>query len=326
MRDNMEKAYRIITVIDEELLKLHHASVEGGAYSHFNFKQALKMLNDEFLKHGFDEYAKIKASQYVNVFYDLCNTEAECCFVRTLSFSPETKDLETEYITYDLIKHENKKEILRPKATPELLKFYSEQVYPELETKKLYWLCKFEYLVQKCKVTTFERVDAEKQFVEEEFDKVLRHIVLSKYILNKEEKFDNYFKIDINFVMNYRLSYEEYIQQLLQEKMLNLDSKMEDKSQNDEFDFQSTIEKLIPKCISRDQEGRLRDFLSNGRTKDSLINITGTLKDFHEILMEAKEHIPIKFTASWYDLICNNFTFKGKNIPKTSISNYKNAR
>ncbi|NCB68261.1 MAG: hypothetical protein EOM47_05370 [Bacteroidia bacterium] len=79
----MEQVYKIIDIIDDELLKLHHASTEGGAYSHFNFKQALKMLNDEFLKHGMNDYAKIKASQYVNVFYDLCNTEAECCFVRS---------------------------------------------------------------------------------------------------------------------------------------------------------------------------------------------------------------------------------------------------
>lgn len=322
----MEQVYKIIDIIDDELLKLHHASTEGGAYSHFNFKQALKMLNDEFLKHGMNDYAKIKASQYVNVFYDLCNTEAECCFVRTLSFSPETKDLETEYITYDLIKHENKKEILRPKATPELLKFHSEHVYPELETKKLYWLCKFEYLVQKCKVTTFERVDAEKQFVEEEFDKVLRHIVLSKYILTREDKFDNYFKIDINFVMKHRLSFEEYIQQLLQEKMLNLDSKEEAKPQNDEFVFQSAIEKFIPKCISVIQEEELKYFIIHGKTKNNPINITGKLSDFYSIFVEIKDHIPTKYFPSKYDIICNNFTHLGNDIPKTSLSNYINPK
>lgn len=321
----MNKIDKLIEIIDDELLKLHQSSKAGAKYSHFNFKQALQSLNNEFLKYGYNDYTKIKASQYVNVFYDLCNSEAECCFVRTLSFNPDTKDLETEYITYDLIKHENKKEILRPKATPELLKFYSEQVYPEKETKKLLWLCKFEYLIQNCDVS-YERVDSEKQFVGDEFDQVLRHIVLSKYILTREDKFDNYFKIDINFVMKHRLSFEEYIQQLQQEKMLNLDSKKEAKPQNDEFVFQSAIEKFIPKCISVIQEEELKYFIIHGKTKNNPINITGKLSDFYSIFVEIKDHIPTKYFPSKYDIICNNFTHLGNDIPKTSLSNYINPK
>lgn len=322
----MEQVYKIIDIIDDELLKLHQASTKTGAkYSHFNFKQALQSLNNEFLKHGMNDYTKIKASQYINVFHDLCNTEAECCFYRTISFDPISKELETEHFTHDLIKHTNEKKTINSICPPELLKFHSEKVYPEKETKKLLWLCKFEYLIQNCDVS-YERVDAEKQFVGDEFDQALRHIVLSKYILTREDKFDNYFKIDINFVMKHRLSFEEYIQQLLQEKMLNLDSKKEAKPQNDEFDFQSAIEKFIPQCISVIQEEELKYFIIQGKTKNNPINITGTLKDFYSIIVEIKEHIPTKYYPSWYDMICNNFTLKGKNIPKTSLSNYINPK
>ena len=82
----MERAYELIRLIDNELLKLKDASIHKGEYSHFNFIQALKNLNREFLKNGlYDKSDTVNSNMdfentvrdYIDVFNDLCSPEKD---------------------------------------------------------------------------------------------------------------------------------------------------------------------------------------------------------------------------------------------------------
>lgn len=104
----MDKATKLIELIDNELLKLHEASIHKGEYSHFNFKQALRNLNREFLINGlYDKSNSVNSNidfentvrNYIDVFKDLSNSRAESIHFRYMSFDPNTGELEIEQIT-----------------------------------------------------------------------------------------------------------------------------------------------------------------------------------------------------------------------------------
>ena len=116
----MEIADKLIRKIDDELLKLHEASIHKGEYYHFNFKQALINLNREFLKNGlYDKSNYVNSNHgyeqivrnYRDVFNDLSNSRAESIHFRYMSFDPKTGELEIELITRNELNHTIKREI-----------------------------------------------------------------------------------------------------------------------------------------------------------------------------------------------------------------------
>lgn len=118
----MEIADKLIRKIDDELLKLHEASIHKGEYYHFNFKQALINLNREFLKNGlYDKSNYVNSNHgyeqivrnYRDVFNDLSNSRAESIHFRYMSFDPNTGELEIEQITRNELNHTTKRELFK---------------------------------------------------------------------------------------------------------------------------------------------------------------------------------------------------------------------
>lgn len=338
----MEKADKLIELIDNELFKLYEASINKGDYSHFNFKQALLRLNDEFLKFGLidsnltpNSYYKNKTKDYINVFNDLCNFQAETINIRYLSCDKDSKEFDVEQIKMDQITHKHTTEIVKVKYSDDDFEFLSKTEFPEKKYTEVPWTCKFEYLLRGCN-EIYDRIGILNR--KNEDNKTFFYIdnlELFNKILKKEDNFDNYFGSGISihnytgWDSRYKFSFEEYAKSL-QDKRL-IDISLENKNQveiNHDVDeikqIESLINILVPRFISIDQRPDFKELLMNGRVKNKSINIKGKYSDFHKALFPYKYLIPTKFTSSWYDLIANNFTRNGNPIPKTTISNSLN--
>jgi hypothetical protein len=339
MNDNMEKADKLIELIDNELLKLYEVSMNKGDYSHFNFKQALLSLNDEFLKNGlFDNntvpniYYKNKTKDFINVFNDLCNYQAESISTRFLSCDKDSKELEIEQITIEQITYKHTTEIRKVKCDNDYFEFISNFDFPEKKYTDAPWTCKFEYLLRGCNVN-YDRVGKLNRNNEDNNTLFyMDNLELYKKILSKEDNFDNYFGSSISihnyagWNIRYKFSFEEYVKSLQDKRIIDmsLENKKQVEINHDEDEIkqiESLINIIIPRFISNDQRADFKELLMNGRVKNKSINIKGKYSDFHAVLFPYKNLIPTKFTTSWYDLIANNFTRNGKSIPKTTISN-----
>lgn len=338
----MEKADKLIELIDNELLKLYEVSMNKGDYSHFNFKQALLSLNDEFLKNGlFDNntvpniYYKNKTKDYINVFNDLCNYQAESISTRFLSCDKDSKELEIEQITNDQITHKHTTEIRKVKCDNDFFEFISNSDFPEKKYTDAPWTCKFEYLLRGCNVN-YDRVGKLNRNNEDNNTLFyMDNLELYKKILSKEDNFDNYFGSSISihnyagWNIRYKFSFEEYVISLQDKRLIDMSMEINKQNENDSKDdeakqIESIVNKLIPRFIRNEQRGDLREFLYYGRTKSKRINITGKYKEFHNVLFPYFYLIPRKFSTSDYDLITENFTRNGKTIPRTTISNLLN--
>lgn len=196
----METIDNLILLIDKELLNLNEAKTRESIYSHFNFRTALSMLNDALKKSGNNALYKDQISKYINVFNDLCNTEMEAVYFRRLSFDPNTDTLEFErkscVANKDIVTIE-KSEIGEKDRSR-----YMKMVLPEEDYKQLYRLCKFDYLLKKCK-TSYEKIGENK-----------RRPRLHPDILHKGDSFDSMFSLDVNYWLNRRITFEEYIEEL----------------------------------------------------------------------------------------------------------------
>ncbi|MDD4993325.1 MAG: hypothetical protein PHR83_13955 [Paludibacter sp.] len=316
----MEKADQLIKKIDDELLYLHKASLKHEDYYHFNFELALKLLNVEMLRLSSMGFYQIKASQYINVFNDLCNKIVKTISVRFLSFNPTKRILvieEQEHILGNIESKTLKSEI---KVDDVLVDYYSSLKYPTdfNESSKI---CKFDNVISKCKSVSYDKVDS--YFVDIANDNaIVKHLI-------QNEKFDNFFDIDSNLISKHKITFEKYINDLIEvralESELNETILIENTANNDKEKIEILINRLIPKFIKQEQEPELRNLLTAGRIKKDRIDIKGSYTEFHNIIYPSRSLIPELFYSSWYDLIVNNFTRNGKDIPKSTISNLINS-
>lgn len=317
----MEKADQLIKKIDDELLYLYEASLKNKDYYHFNFELALRQLNVEMLRLRSKEFYQMKASQYISVFNDLCNTIVYTIFVRFLSFDP---------IDGILVIEEQERSILGSIEAPtfkekymisgESLNYFSKLSYPTVfnESRKI---CKFDNLISYCKSVSNQKNDS--VFFYNSFGyPLLKHLI-------QNEKFDDFFDIDPQLIKKHKTTFEEYIHYLIDVKSLESEISeqidIENIVNNDMEKIEILIKKLIPTFINQEQEQELRNLLTKGRIKNNRIDIKGKYITFHNTIYPFKDVIPKSFYTSWYDLIVNNFTRKGKDIPKSTISNPKNS-
>lgn len=338
----MDKASMLIDLIDNELVILQEASYKKGQYSHFNFKQALLSLNDEFLKLGLFEnntvpnsYYKNKIKDYINVFNDLCNFQAETINIRYLSCDKDSKEFDVEQITYDQITRKHTTEIKKVKCNNDDFEFLSNSEFPAKEYTAVPWTCKFDYLLRDCNVN-YDRIGTlNRKNEKDDFHFLMDNLELYNKVLKKEDNFDSYFglrfSIQISTAWDYRykFSFEEYVKTLKDKRIIDMSLQNENQRENDHDkddikQIETVVKILVPKFISIDQRDDFKEFLINGRVKNKTINIKGKYSEFHAVLFPYKYLIPTKFTSSWYDLIANNFTRNGNPIPKTTISNSLN--
>lgn len=316
----MDKADQLIKKIDDELLYLYEASTKNQEYSHFDFKLALKLLNDEMLRLSSQEYYQMRASQYVSVFNDLCNTIVSVIFTRFLSFDSIDNILviEEQERRYDELKDVSIYE--KYNISGDSIIKYSNLKYPTVfkESRKI---CKFDNIICKCKSVSYKNNDSD--FYSNSFGYQLEKQ------FNSNEKFDDYFNIDSDLITKHKTTFEKYIHDLIDirnlESEFNEQIDIENKANEDAEKIEVLINKLIPKFIKQEQEKDLRDFLKTGQTKKNVINLKGSYTEFHKILYPYWSLIPKLKSSSWYDLIRIYFTRNGKSISKSTISNPLNS-
>jgi len=425
----MDKANKLIDLIDNELLKLHEASIHKGEYYHFNFKQALINLNREFLKNGlYDKSNYVNSNHsyeqivrnYRDVFNDLSNFRTESIHFRYMSFDPKTGELEIEQITRNELNQivnrelykkphytlrgpeeidENVEElqaaldgldkylradIIAANAAAEkaivedededkaeaveAFKYYSNLKYPEDNYRELSRTCKFDYLLRDCSVK-YDRLGIVNYSNQSDSDLFyFDNIDLFFMCITNGVSFDMIFghSIQVGFIVHFdvnrsKISFEDYIKSLQADRFIesnliieyeiqrennlsvrvinnvNIENivhpnisipeneiKKDSISEKDEFDkTEIIVNLLIPKHINRDQTEDLKKLLNNGRLLETVIKINGKYQNFHNVLFPFYNIIPTKYQKSWYDFIQNNFTFKGKDISKSTISSAK---
>lgn len=312
----MEKADQLIKKIDDELLYLHIASLKHEDYYHFNFELALKLLNAEMLRLSSNGFYQMKASQYINVFNDLCNTIVNTIFVRFLSFDSmdnilviERQERKSGFFEFVAFKE-------RYIITGDSINNYSKLTYPTAfkETSRI---CKFDNIISECKSVSYDKVDSN-------FVNIANDNPLVKHLI-QNEKFNDFFDIESNIISKHKITFEKYIHDLIYERALesehNETISIENAANNDKEKIEILIKRLIPMSITQSQEPELRNLLISGRIKKNRIDIKGSYTEFHNTIYQSKSLIPELFYSSWYDLIVNNFTRNGKDIPKSTISN-----
>jgi len=91
--------------------------------------------------------------------------------------------------------------------------------------------------------------------------------------------------------------------------------------ENAESDL-SIINNFIPAYIDSKHVKYLKEFFSHGKsTKLIPIIKSAGIGDFINLIIQNKDHISTKYDKSIYKLISKNFTYNGKAVVKTTISN-----
>lgn len=220
--ENMNTVDALIEKIDNELIILHDAP-NVGEYKVFDFKTALSKLGAEMKKSECSEYHKEKISNLIIVFNDLCNTIIETTFYRDLSYDAESHIAKTEVIVSNTIKQNNTTTILEQEIPEELWKYYSQKSLPEQFSKTVSEICKYDYFKRKCKNDYSSFFPATQYHFDGDLntvDDLVSCILVSGDLIQKGDRFEEFFNIDINFVWKHKTSFENYVYQLKKEKAL----------------------------------------------------------------------------------------------------------
>lgn len=321
----MDKADQLIKKIDDELLYLYEASTKNQEYYHFDFKSALKLLNVEILRLGSKEYYQMRASQYVSVFNDLCNTIVSVIFTRFLSFDTidnilVIEEQERRYDELDDVSIYEKYNI----SGDSIIK-YSNLKYPTVfkESRKI---CKFDKIISKCKSVSYKKNDSD--FYANSFGYQLEKQ------FNSNEKFDDYFNIDSYLITKHKTTFEKYIHDLIEIRALEsefvehieIENNAKEKADKPikELDVkkESIINELIPKFILVQQKKYLME-LFEINTISAPINWMGTHNELVNSVNNWYDAEIIKFPSNSgsKDFILKYFKIKGKSINKGTLDN-----
>ncbi len=207
----------LIRRIDDELLILSEAP-NVDRYSWFDFKTALRKLNDKLQNEGYNEYRKRKASEYINVFNDLCQTIVESVSYRTLAYDPQTGVKKIETYTHNSIAHTMKRGDNAYEVMPGLRAYCESLQLPEQHSEHLSETVKIDYLLRKCQV---DYSTLEKLFdIDPEIEPVIAQMGFYSHVLSRKDEFERYFDVDINYHNKHRVSFEEYVKQIKAERVI----------------------------------------------------------------------------------------------------------
>ncbi len=184
----------LIRRIDDELLILSEAP-NVGRYGWFDFKTALRKLNDKLQNDGYNEYRKRKVCEYINVFNDLCQTIVESVSYRTLAYDPKTGIKKIETYTHNSITHTVEREENEHEVMPELRAYCETLQLPEQYSEHLCETAKIDYLLRKCEVD----YSALKKLldIDPEIELVIARMGSSSHVLSHKDEFGSYFDLDI---------------------------------------------------------------------------------------------------------------------------------
>lgn len=268
--ENMNTVDALIEKIDNELTILHDAP-NVGEYKVFDFKTALSKLGAEMKKSECSEYHKEKISNLIIVFNDLCNTIIETTFYRDLSYDAESHIAKTEVIVSNTIKQNNTTTILEQEIPEELWKYYSQKSLPEQFSKTVSEICKYDYFKRKCKndySSFFPAVQYGFSGDLDTIDDLVDYIRVSGDLIQKGDRFEEFFNIDINFVWKHKTSFENYVYQLKKEKALMAGGEEKQTPQTQDKDANKTEKKerkqeCITDYLSLD-DNRKKEWLCQG--------------------------------------------------------------
>lgn len=212
----------LIHQIDNELIVLSEAS-QKGVYKYYDFKTALRILNDLLQNEGYNEFRKRKVADLVNVFNDLCHTIVETMHVCDLAYDKDRRVRRYQNVTYNTITHEKT-------VSPE----YETDVPPELQShyEALQFPCyvehildtvKIDYLLRTCKVD-YSMLDVQDGGMDMDENPIVSEIAkwtkLGPRVLGKRDDFFHCFDVDINVILKHRISFEEYVRRLVAERKI----------------------------------------------------------------------------------------------------------
>lgn len=212
----------LIHQIDNELIVLSEASPKG-VYKYYDFKTALRILNDLLQNEGYNEFRKRKVSELINVFDDLCHTIVETVCIYDLAYDKDRKVRLSQDITYNSITHEK---TVSPEyetdVPPELQSHYEALQFPHyvehiLETVKI------DYLLRTCKVdySMLDVLDCGMDMNENPIvSEIAKRTKLGLRVLGKRDDFSHCFDVDINVILKHRISFEEYVRRLVAERKI----------------------------------------------------------------------------------------------------------
>ena len=145
----------IIEKIDSELLNLFNASQKKSEYHFFDFYDALVLFNESALREASrQDYFKLKAKQFRDVFRDLLFTESKVTFIEYISYDSLKRIVNLKVRTY--ISHESNdietytERIIDSDSQHEYLKSNIARLKEENPIENR--INKYNYLLENCSV------------------------------------------------------------------------------------------------------------------------------------------------------------------------------
>lgn len=212
----------LIYRIDDELIVLSRAPKKG-SYKYYDFKTALRMLNDLLQNEGYNEFRKRKVSELVNVFDDLCHTIVETVYIYDLAYDKGRKVRLSKDVTYNSITHEKTvSSEYETDVPPELQRLYETLQLPR-DGGNRFDTVKIDYILYACNVD-YSGLEVRDIEADSDDDSIVGEITRwtrwGPRVLNKRDDFSHYFDLDINVILKHRISFEEYVRRLVAERKI----------------------------------------------------------------------------------------------------------
>ena len=146
------KTDELIRKIDDKLLELSDAP-NTKKFVWFDFNTALRKLNEQFEKEGYNDYHKRIAGQYINVFNDLYNWPAETIGISCIAYNSETKIATMQQITnVNYNGHTASVKTYEQKIDADRQNYYETLKLPESDYAIREDTIKMEYLLRDCNI------------------------------------------------------------------------------------------------------------------------------------------------------------------------------
>lgn len=263
----------LIHRIDNELIVLSEAS-QKGMYKYYDFKTALRMLNDLLQNEGYNEFRKRKVSELVNVFDDLCHTIVETVHIYDLAYDKDRKVRLSQNITYNSITHEKTVSPEYETDVPLELQRHYETLQLPIDGGHRFETTKIDYFLRTCNVD-YSGIEARAFEADSNDDSIAGEITRwtrrGPRVLNKRDDFLRYFDLDINVVLKHKISFEEYVRRLVAERRIvenisdNLDVTLPVPDTEGHFSVNMSYKELQRILTALQQQG----FVSEGTTIDT---------------------------------------------------------
>ncbi len=310
------KTEELIRKIDDKLLELSEAP-NTKKFVWFDFNTALRKLNEQFEKEGYNDYHKRIAGQYINVFNDLYNWPAETIGISCLAYNSETKIATMQQITnVNYNGHTASVKTYEQKIGADRQNYYETLKLPESDYAIREDTIKMEYLLRDCNIDFPDYEGTVNPFEMQMFERRM-----DKHPADYRRFFSPYINTD-----KHSYKFERYIRKIKADRAVEeVDGNDEDKGAD--IKIENAVKTLTEnnRIINSSFSSHLKDAFTSGRSKQIIQINSRKFTDFYRVFepLWFANIISKKFHKSEYDFICNNFQVNKKDIPKNTISGAK---